>query len=50
MNMCGLYPADSELIPADNQPLTSWGQRAALSGGLPVTWDKSPPARRAGVH
>lgn len=41
---------DSEFIPAGNQPLTSWGQRACLSCGLPLTWDKSRLARKAGVQ
>lgn len=40
----------SEYIPAGSRPLASWGQRACPSYGLPVTWDKSPPARTAGVH
>lgn len=48
MNVANL--ADSELLPADNQPLTSGGQRACLFSGPRVTWDKSLPARTAGVH
>lgn len=40
----------SEYIPAGSRPLASWGQRACPSYGLPVTWDKSPPARTSGVH
>lgn len=45
-----MYLADCEFIPAGNQPLTLWGQRAGLSSGLLLTWDKSPPARTAGVR
>lgn len=42
--------ADCEFIPADSRPLTSWGQRACLSSGPPLTWGKSPLARTAGVR
>lgn len=40
----------SKYIPAGSRPLASWGQKACPSCGLPVTWDKSPPAKTSGVH
>lgn len=49
LNVFAMYLGDSEFIPAGSQPLTSSGQRACLSSWLRVTWDKSPPARTAGV-
>lgn len=45
-----MYLANSEFSPAGNQPLTPWGQRDGLCSGLLLTWDKSPPARTAGVR
>lgn len=37
-------------IPAGSPTSTSEGQRAFLSSELPVTWDKSLPARTADVQ
>lgn len=39
-----------EILPADIQLLTSWGQRACLSSALHATWGIWPLARTAGVQ
>ncbi len=50
LNVFVLHVADSEFIPPGSRPLTSWGQRACVSAAPRLAWEKSPPARTAGVQ